>query len=584
MILTCVYVLFMWIICVHSTRRHDARVIDTDRGVIHYSIGNRSDSDFIKLVKSFTNGSVLVADQENLYSINTSKQETAPQIKDQCAGNAKCEYTISLLRNGLDENLLLVCRSKEEETKCYNLNSSHSFSFQFDYGINIHEPSLLVGDMLYFTKSNSGLYRINQKDTSDRIWPHPAATETYVKLMASKDTTKVFSFFTEKQRSVGGDYGSGLWIPRVSQICTNDRGGSKDVLQFSWTSKINARLYCGGVEGEQPFSNIVDVDTVTTHNDVKIYVLFRNFWNMSAVCVYNMSQINSVFSSSEFMEMKNIKAPADHRPGQCDGDSTRLKADVLRFMKEGPEVKDRIMPETAPLIFLHHHYTHIKVDTIKKTTVLYLALESGGVHKVLGDQPVFIITEFRPFRNRTRITSMLLDTTEKRLYVSSAKEVIHIDLQMCHVYGEDNDECVLSRDPYCCWNGYQCAPVSRNTVQCLRIGVAQSKPETDGGVTMSIVPPSSRYYLDCPTISCHASYHWYRGNTRLECVRSHNACLYLIESMNETHEGSYRCESTEGGYHGIITRYELRMNASPTLTVNTALLPCLLLLLTHLLS
>lgn len=28
----CVYVLFMWITCVHSTRRHDARVIDTDRG------------------------------------------------------------------------------------------------------------------------------------------------------------------------------------------------------------------------------------------------------------------------------------------------------------------------------------------------------------------------------------------------------------------------------------------------------------------------------------------------------------------------------------------------------------------------
>lgn len=34
----------------------------------------------------------------------------------------------------------------------------------------------LSGDMLYFTKSNSGLYRINRKDTRDKIWPHPTAT------------------------------------------------------------------------------------------------------------------------------------------------------------------------------------------------------------------------------------------------------------------------------------------------------------------------------------------------------------------------------------------------------------------------
>ncbi|XP_056622523.1 semaphorin-4D isoform X2 [Triplophysa dalaica] len=463
MSLKCVYVLFIWIICVHSTRRHDARVIDTDRGVFRYSIGNRGDSDFIKLVKSSTNGSVWVADQENLYPINTTTQGKPPQMNDQCEENSKCKYTISLVRDGLDENLLLACRSNEEETKCYNLNSSYSVSFQFDYSIDIHEPSLLIGDMLYFTKSNSGLYRINRKDWRDNIWPHPTATETYVKLMASQDNTKVFSFFTERHRSVGGDCESGLWIPRVSQICTNDKGGSKDVLQSSWTSKINARLYCGGVEGEQPFSNIVDVDTIKTHNDVKIYVLFRNFWNMSAVCVYNMSEINSVFNSSEFMEMKNIKAPEGHRPGQCVDDSTRLRAGVLRFMKEGPEVKDRIMPETRPLIFHHHHYTHIKVDTIKKTTVLYLALESGGVHKVLEDQPVFIIAEFRPFPYRTHISSMLLDTSEKRLYVSSAKEVIHIDLQMCHVYGDDYEKCLISRDPYCGWNGSQCAPVSQFT-------------------------------------------------------------------------------------------------------------------------
>lgn len=38
--------------------------------------------------------------------------------------------------------------------------------------------------------------------------------------------------------------------------------------------------------------------------------------------------------------------------------------------------------------------------------------ESGGVHKVLEDQPVFIIAENRPFPHGTHISSMLLDTSE----------------------------------------------------------------------------------------------------------------------------------------------------------------------------
>lgn len=58
----------------------------------------------------------------------------------------------------------------------------------------------------------------------------------------------------------------------------NDKGGSKDVLQFSWTSGIHGRLFCGGVEGERPFTHIIDVDSIETKNDIKIYVLFRNFW------------------------------------------------------------------------------------------------------------------------------------------------------------------------------------------------------------------------------------------------------------------------------------------------------------------
>ncbi len=90
------------------------------------------------------------------------------------------------------------------------------------------------------------------------------------------------------------------------------------------------------------------------------------------------------------------------------------------------------------------------------------------------------------------------------------------------------------------------------------------------------VPPSSKHFLLCPVTSRHATYHWYHGKTREECVRSEQSCLYLIDSMNETHEGEYRCESSEEGYNRTVTQYKLSMSRSDALRLT----PALILLLT----
>ncbi|ROL42136.1 Semaphorin-7A [Anabarilius grahami] len=389
---------------------------------------------------------------------------------------------------------------------------------------------------------------------------------------------------------------------------------------------IYARLFCGrGYE----FSQLIDVATLETDNDIKIYALFRNYWNMSAVCVYNMTKISTIFSSSPF---NSIKDPANHRPGkcvadsttlseevltfmkerpemrdlvmpendpllfkhrhythiQCVADSTTLSEEVLTFMKERPEMRDLVMPENDPLLFKHRHYTHIQVDRQQNNIVLLLSLESGGVHKVL-ENPAFVIAEYLPFPHGTHITSMLLYTSdsEKRLFVSSSNEVVQIDLKACHVYGDECTECLLSRDPYCGWNGLQCTFTPNSQVEdphvCSLAFAAPSKTEISAE-TVVHVPPSSRHFLLCPMTSHHATYNWFHGKTREECVDSDQGCLYLIESMNKTHEGSYICVSSEDvhqkTYRRTVAEYQLSMSRSDAHSVAPIVLPCLLLLLT----
>ncbi|XP_073706357.1 semaphorin-7A-like [Garra rufa] len=476
--------------------------------------------------------------------------------------NQHCPNRISLLREGVDSNILFICTSSDGNAVCCNLNSSYSQINCFtseNYEPDINEPSLLIGKMLYFTKSEKGLYRI-QDDKIDNIWSQPTqAEQTYLKLIAGKGQhrDKVYSFFAEKHKSKEGE--SEHWIPRVSQSCMNDKGGSKSYLQSSWTSMIYTRLFCGrGYE----FTQMIDVATLETEHDTKIYALFRNYWNMSAVCVYNMTKISTIFTSSQF---NSTKVPANHRPGTCVDDSTSLSSEVLAFMKERPEMMDWVMPENGPLLFRHRHYTHIQVDRVRGHTVLLLSLESGGIHKVLEEpveQPVFVIAEYLPFPRGTHITSMLLDASEKRLYVSSSNEVAQIDLQKCKVYGDECDECRLSRDPYCGWEGFRCSSTAKKPAtdikDCSNMpAAAPSKTEIGDKASVLQIPPSSKYFLLCPMTSNHATYHWKHGETRKECAHSDRECLYLFHSINKTHEGMYECMSSEEGYNRMVIRYEL---------------------------
>lgn len=60
----------------------------------------------------------------------------------------------------------------------------------------------------------------------------------------------------------------------------NDVGGSKLILQFTWTSQMSARLFCGDAASRQHFPELVDVATLRAERraETRIYALFRNQW------------------------------------------------------------------------------------------------------------------------------------------------------------------------------------------------------------------------------------------------------------------------------------------------------------------
>ena len=66
----------------------------------------------------------------------------------------------------------------------------------------------------------------------------------------------------------------------VACVFQADRGGPKGYLQFRWTSKLSARLFCGYQDSRLSFTQLVDVNTVLSERwqDTSVYALFRNGW------------------------------------------------------------------------------------------------------------------------------------------------------------------------------------------------------------------------------------------------------------------------------------------------------------------
>ncbi|XP_064192139.1 semaphorin-7A-like isoform X2 [Anguilla rostrata] len=605
----CLLFLNIFSFCLASS--NNPRVLLDEKGNTMYPLSGNNRR--IELLLGPHNNSIFVGGHGRLWYIDfnrpdSSKEVTFPVLERKTSNSkpttpSNYEYDITTLHSA-NAKLLFVCGSNGKEPKCcfmsterLEMNCSGGIRARGIAPLNATEraPSLYLEGDVYAavnTDVKDNLVALRRIGPKADIWPDIDKNEQrYVSMAFSGPREdqlqdRVYTFLMQKSLEASS------WTTWVTQVCKADLGGSKMFLQKAWTSRLSARLLCGIHDRMLFFDQLVDVTVSQEANweERRVYGLFKNSWDMTAVCVYTMADIDNVFKSSD------VK-------GECVEDSTKLGSDVLRKIKDNPNVKNSVLPVKGggPLMVSRYDYRHIRVDRVQGGghgriyyNVLFLSLESGSVHKVLehAGEP-FIIAELHPFSSRHYIQNMLLQPFTKRLYVSSSSEVVEVDLNGCQRYGEQCEDCVLARDPYCSWNGTHCAATaeSRNTIQDVEHGnvsvcrqdkdIPERPSESDADCPTLDVPPESKYFLRCPMFSSHAQYHWLHNGVSRECQVAEGSCLLLIERMTPDLGGCYECVSVERGYRKTLARHQLESRApgpTPSLLALVCLLPCLLLL------
>ncbi|XP_030581836.1 semaphorin-7A-like [Archocentrus centrarchus] len=546
---------------------------------------------------------VLAAGQTDLNTYNFQNSEKSQNHIvmrwKECNGEHSeqdCSYNITLVHPREDTNQLFVCGTNDRETVCCNTDltesplctpSENMKSLREGISrfiIKKGEPSALVESEqstdLYITNSGSqdnvGIHKFGK----GRVQPSAHHKEQYyVGLVLSRrkedpSQSRVYGFYKEKNKDRG--LYSKLWLPFVTQVCMTDVGGPKNNLQFIWTSQMSARLFCGDPERGQYYSELVDVATVHAERwqDTKIYALFRNEWGMSAVCIYTIQDINKIFTNSLFKHYTRDQLDV---PRMCAPDSTKIPVDILKMIDKTSEMEQSVQPvDDSDLLLLNHHdYTQIHVDgspnkRSSSSTVIFLSLSNGRIHKVMHNKShPFVIAEYQPFNYSAHILSFILHPSSKKLYVNTGNELVQLDVANCAQYGNTCEDCILSRDPYCGWNGAHCTPETNEIWHDAATGNLSVCEEHTAQVFASGIPNldknvisinlHAKHFLRCPVSSRHAQYSWHHLKNSTSCSWKTEHCLYLIDSMEPEVEGTHTCVLEEMGYKKVLVQYQLQL-------------------------
>uniref|UniRef100_A0A4W3IK54 Semaphorin 4D n=1 Tax=Callorhinchus milii TaxID=7868 RepID=A0A4W3IK54_CALMI len=294
------------------------------------------------------------------------------------------------------------------------------------------------------------------------------------------DDDKIYFFFNEV--AVEYEFNGKLKMPRIARVCKGDQGGSR-TLQKRWTSFLKAKLICHLPESNFVFNIVHDVFILKTPNwkETIFYGVFTSQWSnlgMSAVCAFNMSSVEDVFSKGKYMqsaafEHSHVKwvrysgqVPTP-RPGSCMNNEARaqkinsslhLPDKTLQFVKDHPLMEDPVNPigNGPKLVKRNVNYKQIVVDRVRAldnslNDVLFVATDTGLLHKAINyDNEMHIIEEIQLFPNSEPVQTLLL-ASERFLYAGSDSGVVQVPVAFCEKYKTCTD-CILARDPYCAWN------------------------------------------------------------------------------------------------------------------------------------
>ncbi|XP_043422739.1 semaphorin-4D isoform X2 [Prionailurus bengalensis] len=330
---------------------------------------------------------------------------------------------------------------------------------------------------------------------------------------------RVYFFFTEV--SVEYEFVFKLMIPRVARVCKGDQGGLR-TLQKKWTSFLKARLICSRPDSNLVF-NVLQAVFVLRAPDLKepvIYGVFTpqlNNVGLSAVCAYNLSTAEAVFSRGKYMQSATVEqshtkwvryngAVPTPRPGACINREARaanfssslgLPDKTLQFVKDHPLMDGSVTPtDNRPrLVTGNVNYTQIVVDRTRALDgtvydVMFIGTDRGALHKAVNlENDAHIIEETQLFRDFEPVQTLLLNSEKggRLVYAGSSSGVVQAPVAFCGKHGTCED-CVLARDPYCAW--------SRAAAACVAL-----PPHRTDGPSRTLIQEMSGDASACPASS-----------------------------------------------------------------------------------
>ncbi|XP_042720813.1 semaphorin-4D isoform X5 [Lagopus leucura] len=342
---------------------------------------------------------------------------------------------------------------------------------------------------------------------------------------------KIYFFFTEV--SVEYEFVGKLMIPRIARVCKRDQGGLR-TLQKKWTSFLKARLICTIPDKNLIFNIINDVFILKspTLKEPVIYGVFTpqlNNVGLSAVCAYNLSTVEEVFSKGKYMQSATVEQShtkwvryngeiPNPRPGACINSEARalnymtslnLPDKTLQFVKDHPLMDDSVTPvgDRPRLVKRDVKYTQIVVDRVRALNgtmydVMFISTDQGALHKAISyENGMHIIEETQLFPNFEPVQTLILSSKKSRryLYAGSNSGVVQSPVAFCEMYTTCFD-CVLARDPYCAWKPlegscvdiFQESETERNWIQ--NIGGDASSCSASSPIPF---PPTGTSFLSC---------------------------------------------------------------------------------------
>ncbi|XP_044042389.1 semaphorin-3C [Siniperca chuatsi] len=433
---------------------------------------------------------------------------------------------------------------------------------------------------------------------------------------------KLYFFFRERLTDNSGNTKNIHTM--VARVCPNDIGGQRSLVN-KWTTFLKARMVCSVLEEDGTETHFDELESMflLETDQPKGLLVFGVFTSTSsvfkgsAVCVYNMADILTVFNGPfAHREGPNFQWVAFQgripypRPGTCPGGAftpdiqttKEFPDDVVTFVRNHPVMFNPIYPVgRRPLVVrtnANYKYTSVAVDHVMAADgnyqVLFLGTDKGTVQKLIvlpsnhSLHEDLILEELEVFKNQAPVTNLRISSKKQQLYVSSEFGVSQVSLHRCHAYGSACADCCLARDPYCAWDGFSCSrfyPTGKRRSR--RQDIMHGNPLTQcrgfnlkayrNAVEMTQYGvKNNTTFLECLPKSPQASIRWLiqRDNDRRKEVKLSDRVLstehgLLIRSVQLSDQGLYYCLTTENSFKRTVAKIRLRVLSEAMVSVLT---------------